>query len=250
MDVEKSAKILEAALGTLDLPTATTEVLLDRVVYAYGVDSGELIDDLSIENRERIGDWLNQIRNSIAGSPLSHFLYRIPALTHLALYADMADKVSSLSQAPCLVCATDVGGHFPIEVPPWSHQSTSKVGPALRRAIELNPTYSTRGVMNPSGGMCMRLVFVLPPGATLKDCDNMAKGLLDALQGYLYTNDKQVQHLDLIRLQAEGTTDGYIMVRWAHTSAGLLDDVVNVRRHATILWMSSSSLRLHDHMKD
>ena len=83
----------------------------------------------------------------------------------------------------------------------------------------------------------MRIVFVLGDAATMKDCDNMAKGLLDAFQGLLYDNDKQVEHLDLIKIHHHpGAGSGYILVRVASTTINSTDDVL-VPSHAELRWM-------------
>ena len=44
-----------------------------------------------------------------------------------------------------------------------------------------------------------------------KDVDNLVKGLLDALQGFLYPNDRQIQCLTSRRLEYAGPS-GYYLV--------------------------------------
>jgi Holliday junction resolvase RusA-like endonuclease len=160
-------------------------------------------------------------------------------LTRLPLYEDTAAKMSWLQQHPCPVCP--VGEEvppvtFPVGIPPWSHQSTRRVGVALRRAIDSSSPYREHFKDHAAQGpVCLRMVFVLPGDATatMKDCDNMARGVMDAFQGLLYENDNQVEHLDLLKAHHSGTSSGYILIR--RTSTGLNDhsDVL-VPHHARL----------------
>src|SRR5262249_4261590 len=147
----------------------------------------------------------------------------------LPFYVDAATKVNWFHQRPCNVCG--LGDEFPtqmfpIGLPPWSHQCSSDVGPALRRAIDASPFYSEHFRRHTArGGVCMRLVFVLGDGAAMKDCDNMAKGVQDAFEGYLYADDRLVEHLDLMKIYGLPGTPGYILVRVASTTINNHDDV-------------------------
>jgi hypothetical protein len=58
------------------------------------------------------------------------------------------------------------------------------------------------------------------------DVDNMAKPLLDALQGYAYHNDRQIDHLDTIRLNSGSEDEAYIGVRIARTRIAANEDVI------------------------
>ena len=61
-----------------------------------------------------------------------------------------------------------------------------------------------------------RLTFVVADGRRTADVDNLAKNLLDALQGFAYDNDRQVDHLDLVRLRSRSTEE-FMTVRIACT---------------------------------
>jgi len=45
----------------------------------------------------------------------------------------------------------------------------------------------------------------------------MAKGILDALQGFTYRNDGQIDHLDLVRIEAAADSEGLILIRLQST---------------------------------
>jgi hypothetical protein len=225
--------------GRTDLTTAE---VLDAVLTAYNAVTGEHLagEALDAEGRDRVGRFLRDAENGDAGRSL---LWHKPALLgHLPLYPDTASKFGFLYQKPCAACP---GGDefptrvFPIGVPPWSHQCAAEVGPALRKAIEGSPRHAQHfRAQTAHGPVCMRVVFVLGDGATMKDCDNMAKGLLDAFQGLLYVNDRQVEHLDLIKMHDHpGAGVGYILIRVASSAINRTDDVL-IPKHAELLWMN------------
>jgi hypothetical protein len=92
--------------------------------------------------------------------------------------------------------------------------------------------------------LCVRIVFVLAGSARIKDCDNMAKGLLDAFQGLVYVDDRQGEHLDVVRIRDSDPASGYVLVRYATTSVNSHDDVVHPL-HATIAWLTGPTLDIH-----
>jgi hypothetical protein len=81
----------------------------------------------------------------------------------------------------------------------------------------------------------------------MKDCDNMAKGLLDAFEGILYKDDRQIDHLDLVKVHSAPGSPGYILVRRASTALNTHRDVVHPR-HARIGWMTADSLNVHNYL--
>ena len=74
--------------------------------------------------------------------------------------------------------------------------------------------------------LCVAVTFVIGRGRRLADLDNLAKTLLDALQGFAYANDRQVEHLDLMRMGSLGD-DSFIGIRIATTKIASNVDVVN-----------------------
>jgi hypothetical protein len=65
--------------------------------------------------------------------------------------------------------------------------------------------------------LCVAVTYVLRTGIKAADVDNMAKPLLDALQDYAYENDRQIDHLDTVRLNSGSGDEAYIGVRIALT---------------------------------
>jgi hypothetical protein len=203
----------------------TSAASLAAVVAAFNDEFAAGLDasNLSAAQREQLREYI--VRSLLDGQVTLY--HRVPTLSRLPLYKDATAKMSWLQQRPCPVCPA--GDEvppvtFPIGIPPWSHQSTRHVGVALRRAIDSSPLYREHFKDRlAQGPVCLRMVFVLPEGAiaTMKDCDNMAKGVMDAFQGLLYENDNQVEHLDLLKAHHIDASSGYILIegrQWASTT--------------------------------
>jgi Holliday junction resolvase RusA-like endonuclease len=236
------ARLLDPLSGRVAITSAE---LLEAVVAAFNGESGSHIDASSLGDAEREALRGYLIKSMLESGTSLYRDVRMPG--HLPLYEDTAAKMSWLHQRPCLVCplGDEIPLHtFPVGVPPWSHQCAPEVGRALRRAIDASPTYREHFRNRVAHGpVCMRIVFVLGEGATMKDCDNMAKGLLDAFQGLLYVDDKQVEHLDLIKVHRSPGSPGYILIRRASTTINDHADVL-VPRHGRLAWMSDEELSI------
>lgn len=186
---EHLARVLDLLSNRADVTSAE---VLAAVAEAFNVEFGTELDASSLGDAER--EWLREylIKSAFECGPSLH--YRARTLRHLPLYEDIGAKLNWLYQHPCLVCLN--GNEFPTEtfpigIPPWSHQCAPKVGRALRRAIDASPVYSQHFKERMTlGPVCLRIVFMLGKNAVMKDCDNMAKGLLDCSRAFsmLMTN--------------------------------------------------------------
>lgn len=47
--------------------------------------------------------------------------------------------------------------------------------------------------------VCVNVVAIVPARERRKDVDNMAKGLLDVMEGSVYPNDRLIEHLSIRR---------------------------------------------------
>lgn len=78
------------------------------------------------------------------------------------------------------------------------------------------------------------------------DLDNLAKVLLDSLQGLLFSNDRQIDHLSLLRVQTQDVEE-YIVVSIRASSINQHVDVLFHRlQHG---WAGAEELRLADFME-
>lgn len=73
--------------------------------------------------------------------------------------------------------------------------------------------------------ICVTVVSVQATTEKLIDVDNAAKAILDTMGGTIFPDDRQVQHLSISRLTADGTPGYYLIgLRPAYPN---LDDVVD-----------------------
>jgi len=87
-----------------------------------------------------------------------------------------------------------------------------------RKAFDFSDFYDAR--------LCVALTFVMADGKTKSDLENLSKNLLDALQGFAYRNDKQIDHLDLLRIHSH-CAETFIAVRIAATDIDGAQDVID-----------------------
>jgi Holliday junction resolvase RusA-like endonuclease len=74
--------------------------------------------------------------------------------------------------------------------------------------------------------LCVAVLFAMRGNSRMTDVDNMAKPLLDALEKYAYDNDRQIDHLDAIRLNSGSADEAFIGVRIARTGIAGNEDVI------------------------
>ena len=146
------------------------------------------------------------------------------------LHLDVHAKANALAQLGCGQCARDQDATpllvtFTVPVDPWSAQSVpNRV--ALREAVNLGLAAKSAS-SQPWGDapLCLSIAAVVSQSQSRKDIDNLVKGLLDAMQGRLYSNDNLVQCLTIHRLECAGS-DGYYVVG-ARPALPALSDVIH-----------------------
>lgn len=127
-----------------------------------------------------------------------------------------SEKASRLAQLACSTCGPAIHS-FPVDVDPWSAQASKEMKVHIQEGVTklLTGGYeSTQLPVIPQGPVCISVAAVVPMpngGRGRKDTDNLAKGLLDAMAGVIYTNDKQVQCLTVRRLEYAGTHGHYMV---------------------------------------
>lgn len=132
------------------------------------------------------------------------------------LYGTVAEKASISAQLGCRIHhAGDVQTGpvitFPVGIEPWSAQSDpEKV--AVREAVTA-AVCAKGSQLLPFDDLplCMTITALVARASPRKDVDNLVKGLLDAMQGYLYANDSQIQCLTVRRMEYAGAHGHYIV---------------------------------------
>jgi Endodeoxyribonuclease RusA len=136
-----------------------------------------------------------------------------------SFFSSLSSKASSLAQFHCPLCSGNGNDGpvwtIPIRIPPISKQAASQAKgkvAAFERAIASRFTGGGPW-LGPADSVCLLLVFVVHPTAKRKDLDNMAKAIVDAVKSILFGDDRQIDHLNLIRLKAPGEEYVYINLR-------------------------------------
>ena len=126
--------------------------------------------------------------------------------------------INFLDQACCYTCEPLIEPegkfkcsiNFPIQVRPWSAQS-SQCNSEIKAAV--NDELRCRSWCSPVSDIpfCIGIVALVPRSSRRKDCDNLAKGILDAMEGIVYVNDSQIQCLTVRRMECSGNVGIYLI---------------------------------------
>jgi hypothetical protein len=227
---------LDRALRHLG-PEANSRQRLEIVWRAYEEATGRCIGrPPAAADRQDVLRWL-RVPDATDNRP--GLWAQRPLLTPI-LHPTIPDKASSLTQLGCRVCTPDelagppLAITFPIGIQPWSAQSESD-RVAIRQAV--TDALRKRGaVAEPwrNSPVCVSIAAVVPRAGKRKDVDNLVKGLLDAMQGYLYPDDELVQCLTVRRLEYAGT-EGYYLVHALPVAAWTHDIVVDAPASPVLL---------------
>jgi HD superfamily phosphohydrolase len=143
-------------------------------------------------------------------------------------FPDLATKFDYIMRRPCYLCMPyqEVNHiRFYLRTDPVSLQADRKA--AFIKAVkaylsqvnhDFSDFYNER--------LCVAVLYVLRSTVQVADVDNMAKPLLDAMEKVAYDNDRQIDHLDTIRLNSESEDEAYIGVRIARTRIAANEDVI------------------------
>jgi Holliday junction resolvase RusA-like endonuclease len=141
---------------------------------------------------------------------------------------NLAVKFDYILRRPCFICLPYQKTNyisFSLPTEPVSRQADrhmafkDAVKDYLRRANhDFTDFYYER--------LCVAVLFAMRAGSPDTDVDNMAKTVLDALQKYAYDDDKQIDHLDAIRLNSGSDDETFIGLRIAVTGIASDEDVI------------------------
>lgn len=203
---------------------------LDVIWTAYERGTGKSIGRPPTgAERACVKAWLQAMRGTD-----SFPVFSVPRRTLRQVAAlSLSEKANSLVQAPCTTCEPllTADGRFalnlataPINVDPWSRQSNPN---ASRLKTEVHDELAARGHFEPwtESPLCVTIVSLVSKETRTKDVDNVVKGLLDAMQGVLYVNDRGIQCLTTRRVEYAGPAGLYLVAaRAVHEWS---DDVVH-----------------------
>ena len=101
---------------------------------------------------------------------------------------------------------------IPLRIRPESWQSLASIN---RRACKaaLSHRFSKSSHINAQEGrICLTFLFICSARRKVRDVDNMAKLVMDSLTGIVMGDDREVDHLNLMRLTHEGEEE-YVTFR-------------------------------------
>ena len=176
---------------------------------------------------------------------------KYPVLQPL-LHGTLTHKVSTLAQRHCYICSGLLPSDrqfpiwvLPIRIEPASRQALDSIDwaafqNAVRSRFEADHrTYDPTSYLH----LCLAFTFVLASSSRDRDVDNMAKALLDAFSRALGFNDKDVHHLDLLKL-VDDFPEEYVYIRVAPSHVGGRSDILLPVTNQT--WVGQPALRLRD----
>jgi Holliday junction resolvase RusA-like endonuclease len=115
---------------------------------------------------------------------------------------------------------------IPIRISAISGQSSkARIKKAFKNAIKYRLQRHESIPFKLNQKLCVHIVFVMGKNSRNKDVDNMTKPLLDALQGILFENDRDIDHLSVLKIRIDDDED-YTILNIAPTFVNNHDDVV------------------------
>ena len=159
-------------------------------------------------------------------------------------HVNLSSKANWLSQAGCRICNPD----WPISIiylriAPQSWQSLDSVDKSAFKAAIAHRLTASPYVTRHEGRICLTLLFVCSATRRVKDLDNMAKLLMDSIKGKVMGDDRDVDHLSLIRLSHEGDEE-YVVFRISSSTINSHLDVVDPNMQHS--WNGAVSLKIED----
>jgi Holliday junction resolvase RusA-like endonuclease len=189
--------------------------------------------------------WWNKNYFTVSGGLLRSSRVRVPAYS-----TSLSSKVSRLAQFHCPICATKEGLFpvyvIPIRIRPVSKQAQdSRMRGAFERAIRFRFSDGRTQPFSAEKSICLLIVFVVHATKAQKDLDNMAKALIDAVKLVLFGDDRQIDHLNIIRIKSPEEEYVYLNVR--QTQLNEHKDVLFPRMMHS--WAGAEVLNLDDFLE-
>jgi Holliday junction resolvase RusA-like endonuclease len=229
-----------------------TELLLRINLDCYQKENGNFIgSNPTREEEHKITIWLDKIRFE---HPKSRELFFRKVSTGLPLISpSLSSKINSLYQYHCPICmhsGVDMNAMFPqfvipIRISAISGQSSkARIKKAFKNAIKHRLQRHESIPFKLNQKLCVHIVFVMGKNSRNKDVDNMTKPLLDALQGILFENDRDIDHLSVLKIRIDDDED-YTILNIAPTFVNNHDDVIPSLHHG---WAGAEFLDLQTFM--
>ena len=162
-------------------------------------------------------------------------------------HVTLSDKANWLAQQGCHVChpASPISV-IPLRIRPESWQALDSIDKAAFKAALSHRLSRSPHIKAQEGHICLTFLFVCSARRRARDLDNMAKLVVDSIKGIVMGDDRDVDHLNLMRLTHEGE-DEYVTFRISASNINNHGDVVHTElRHC---WAGAEPLKIEDFRK-
>jgi Holliday junction resolvase RusA-like endonuclease len=168
---------------------------------------------------------------------------KTPVLDKTA-HVSLSDKVNWLSQQRCHVChPVSQISVIPLRIRPESWQALDSIDKtAFKKAVAHRFSRGPHMEAH-EGRVCVTFLFVCSTNRKVRDLDNMAKLVMDAIKGIVMEDDRFVDHLNLMRLAHEGEEE-FVIFRISASNINNHSDVVYPKLR--IFWAGMEALRIED----
>lgn len=201
------------------------EPIRETVIQAYMTAT-----DISNPDLRSVGVWFAEVCRSYDQRVAGGISVDRPILRRV-MSSGISRKVEHLMARPCRQC--DMYSQVPyirffLRMPPSSHQANdTEKRRAFKMAIAADLGHKNFDFSDfTTARLCVAITFVVANGRPRSDVDNLAKNLLDGLQDFAYENDRQIDHLDLLRMRSRSVEE-FINIRLACTDVDDIRDVIS-----------------------
>ncbi|WET51655.1 RusA family crossover junction endodeoxyribonuclease [Chryseobacterium indologenes] len=186
-------------------------------IYNLSNDKNYDYNTSSIEEQEDISKWLNLNEIIFLGEKKEIFTKKI-------IFKNESDKLSYLAQCNCKFC----GDTYPVvnflaRIKPHSRQTKTEIKNQFNKNF-LKSTALDNIKFIATDKLCIKLIFVLNNERD-KDLDNMAKITLDSLKELMKIDDKNIDHLELLKIKTK-YIESHIELRISNSKLNVEDDIV------------------------
>lgn len=166
----------------------------------------------SSDEVQQVVDWILKLRAGVSDgysepSWVDNLLYRKKHILLGFFFPTLSEKINHLFQYNCPICTNENSypiRDLPIRISAISKQATAKDRGKIRKAFEKairSRLMNENIVYKRDDKLCIHVVFVTTKNKRDKDLDNMSKALLDALNKILIADDRNIDHLSLVKLK-------------------------------------------------
>lgn len=203
-----------------------------EIIDLFNITTGNCfqISDLTIDQESTIIKWMNKSNLDFISAKKEYHYKR-------TWFVNEPEKLKYLQQGHCILCNDpSFALYLGVRIIPKSGNIKNKKIKAKFQEILKNDAYVKHNVdlISLYDRIHLKLIFIIN-GTRDKDVDNMAKITIDGLKGVLFPDDKQIDHLEVIKFKTNYLEDSiYISLRKSKLNSA--DNVIF--RDLNIYWGS------------